>query len=90
MNGGSVITNEEKKIKAGRTYPSIVNPRFSILNPEYTFTVPKKQMVSGVFDIMSHLMEQYFTGTDDNTTDYIIEGIMQSLIVSSRAAMKSS
>lgn len=67
-----------EKVKAGRTYPSIVNPRFSILNPEYTFTVPKKQMVSGVFDIMSHLMEQYFTGTDDNTTDYIIEGIMQS------------
>lgn len=89
MNGGSVITNEEKKIKAGRTYPSNVNPRFSILNPEYTFTVLKKQMVSGIFDIMSHLMEQYFTGTDDNTTDYIIEGIMQSLIVSSRAALKA-
>lgn len=60
MNGGSVITNEEKMIKTGRVFPPNVYPKFSILNPEYTFSVPKEQMVSGVFDIMSHLMEQYF------------------------------
>ena len=89
MNGGSVITNEEKMIKGGRTYPANVNPKFSILNPEYTFSVPKYQMVSGIFDIMSHLMEQYFTGTDDNTTDYIIEGILESLIHSARIALKN-
>ncbi|HIZ55577.1 MAG TPA: iron-containing alcohol dehydrogenase [Firmicutes bacterium] len=89
MNGGSVITNEEKMIKGGRTYPANVNPQFSILNPEYTFSVPKKQMVSGIFDIMSHLMEQYFTGDDDNTTDYIIEGVMESLIHSTRAALQN-
>lgn len=88
MNGGSVITNEEEVIKGGRTFPANVNPEFSILNPEYTFTVPKKQMVSGIFDIFSHLMEQYFTGNDDNTTDYIIEGVMESLINSARIALK--
>ena len=60
MNGGSVITNEELKIKTGRVYSAEVYPKFSILNPEYTFSVPKYQMVSGIFDIMSHLMEQYF------------------------------
>ncbi|MCD8141270.1 MAG: iron-containing alcohol dehydrogenase [Planctomycetaceae bacterium] len=87
MNGGSVITNEAKMIKGGRVFPSVVNPKFSILNPEYTFTVPKEQMVSGIFDTMSHLMEQYFSGTDDNTTDYLIEGIMDSLIHSSRIAL---
>lgn len=67
MNGGSVITNEEVTIKTGRVYEPEVYPKFSILNPEYTYTVPQKQMVSGVFDIMSHLMEQYFSGNDDNT-----------------------
>ncbi|MDO4277044.1 MAG: iron-containing alcohol dehydrogenase [Eubacteriales bacterium] len=89
MNGGSVITNEDEMIKGGRTYPANVNPRFSILNPEYTFSVPKRQMVSGIFDTFSHLMEQYFTGEDDNTTDYIIEGVMESLIHSARIALKN-
>lgn len=89
MNGGSVITNEEQTIKSGRVFPAKVNPRFAILNPEYTYSVPKAQMVSGIFDTMSHLMEQYFSGDDDNTTDYIIEGVMESLIHSARAALKN-
>ncbi|MDO4286057.1 MAG: iron-containing alcohol dehydrogenase [Eubacteriales bacterium] len=89
MNGGSVITNEDEMIKGGRTYPANVNPKFSILNPEYTYSVPKRQMVSGIFDTLSHLMEQYFTGEDDNTTDYIIEGVMESLIHSAREALKN-
>lgn len=88
MNGGSVITNEDKMIKNGRVFPADVYPKFSILDPEYTYTVPEYQMVSGVFDTMSHLMEQYFSGDDDNTTDYIIEGVMRSLINSARAALK--
>lgn len=89
MNGGSVITNEEQTIKNGRVFPAKVNPRFAILNPEYTYSVPKAQMVSGIFDTMSHLMEQYFSGDDDNTTDYIIEGVMESLIHSAREALKN-
>lgn len=87
MNGGSVITHEAEMLKNGRVYPPNVNPKFSILNPEYTYTVPKYQMVSGIFDTFSHLMEQYFSGSDDNTTDYIIEGILASLITSARAAL---
>lgn len=89
MNGGSVITNEDEMLKNGRVFPPEVNPKFSILNPEYTYTVPMHQMVSGVFDVFSHLMEQYFSGEDDNTTDYVIEGIMESLINSARAAVKN-
>lgn len=89
MNGGSVITNEEKMLKNGRVFPSNVNPKFSVLNPEYTYTVPKYQMVSGIFDTMSHLMEQYFSGDDDNTTDYVLEGVMRSLIHSAHAALKN-
>lgn len=89
MNGGSVITNEEISVKTGRVFPPEVNPKFSILNPELTYTVPQRQMVSGIFDIFSHLMEQYFSGNDDNTTDYVAEGVMLSLIKSARAAMKN-
>lgn len=89
MNGGSVITHEEKTIKTGRVFPPEVNPKFSILNPEYTYSVPMHQMVSGIFDIFSHLMEQYFSGEDDNTTDYVIEGVLASLINSARTAVKN-
>ena len=80
MNGGSVITNKEMKIKTGRVFSADVYPKFSILNPEYTFSVPEYQMVSGIFDIMSHLMEQYFSGDDNNTTDYLIEALLPSVI----------
>lgn len=88
MNGGSVITNEDEKIKTGRVFDASVYPKFSVLNPEYTYSVPERQMVSGIFDIFSHLMEQYFSGDDDNTTDYVIEGVIKSLIKSARAAKK--
>lgn len=87
MNAGSVITNEEVKLKNGRVFGSNVNPKFSILNPEYTYTVPKYQMVAGIFDIMSHLMEMYFSGEDDNTSDYMIEGVLRSVINSARVAI---
>lgn len=89
MNSGSVITNEEKMIKEGRVFPPSVNPKFSILNPEYTYTVPKIQMVSGIYDVMSHLCEQYFSGNDDNVSDYLLEALMKSLIFSARAALKN-
>ena len=89
MNGGSVITNHEKKLKIGRSFPEEVYPKFAIMNPRYTFTVPQKQMVAGIFDTMSHIMEQYFSGDDDSTSDYIAEGLMRSLIHSSRVAIKN-
>ncbi len=89
MNGGSVITNEEKMLKNGRVFGSNVHPKFAILNPEYTYSVSEYQMASGIFDTMSHLMEQYFSGEDDNTTDYLIEGIMKSLIKSAKIAINN-
>jgi len=87
MNSGSVITNEEKKLKCGRVFPSYVSPVFSVLNPEFTYTLPKRQMLSGVFDIMSHLMEQYFNGDDENICDYLIEGLLKGIIDSVRRAV---
>ena len=88
MNGGSVITNHEQKLKIGHVFGEEVFPKFAILNPKYTYTLPQRQMVAGIFDIMSHIMEQYFSGSDDNTSDYIAEGLMKSLIHASRIAVK--
>ena len=89
MNGGSVITNHETKLKIGKVFGESVMPKFAILNPRYTFSVPQRQMVAGFFDIMSHIMEQYFSGADDNTSDYLAEGLMRSLVHSSRIAVKN-
>ena len=89
MNGGSVITNTDKKMKVGKVFGYNVFPEFAILNPEYTFTLPKYQMTAGFFDIMSHIMEQYFSGKDDNVSDYIMEGLMRSLVHSSRTAVSN-
>jgi len=88
MNGGSVITNHAAKLKIGKVFGEEVMPKFAILNPRYTFSLPKHQMVAGIFDIMSHIMEQYFSGDDDSTSDYIAEGLMRSVIASSRVAVK--
>lgn len=88
MNGGSVITNREKKLKIGHVFGENVFPKFSVLNPEFTFTVPRYQMISGIYDIMSHILEQYFSGEDDNTSDYVMEGLLKSLIHSADAAIK--
>ena len=87
FNGGSVITDEERKIKMGRVFPSHVYPKFSILNPIWTYSISEYQMVSGIFDIFSHLMEQYFSGDDDNVSDYLIVGLMKNLIVSTKKAL---
>lgn len=88
MNGGAVITNHSQKLKIGHVFGENVFPKFSILNPKFTYTLPKYQMVSGIYDIMNHITEQYFSGDDDNTSDYISEGLMKSLINSSRIAIK--
>lgn len=87
MNGGAVITNHKSKLKIGHVFGENVYPKFAILNPKLTYTLPKYQMVAGFFDIMNHITEQYFSGTDDSTSDYLMEGLMKSLIHSSEIAV---
>lgn len=89
MNGGAVITNHKQKLKIGHVFGDNVFPKFSILNPKFTYSLPKYQMVAGCFDIMSHILEQYFSGEDDTTSDYIAEGLLRSLITSSKIAVKN-
>lgn len=88
MNGGAVITNHGSNLKIGHVFGEEVFPKFSILNPLYTFTLPKYQMIAGFYDILNHITEQYFSDTDDCTSDYVMEGLMRSLIHSSRIAVK--
>lgn len=89
MNAGAVITNHETKMKIGHVFADEnIMPKFSVLNPKYTLTLPHYQMVSGIYDIFNHICEQYFSGGDDNTSDYISEGLMRSVIHSSRIANK--
>ncbi len=87
MNAGAVITNHDAKLKIGHVFGTPVMPKFSILNPKYTMTLPKYQMTAGIYDIMNHICEQYFSGEDDNTSDYISEGLMRGLIHASRVAV---
>ena len=89
MNGGAVITNHAQKLKIGHIFGEEVFPKFSILNPEFSMTLPKYQMVAGIYDIMSHILEQYFSGKDDNSSDYIMEGMLRSLISSALVAVKN-
>ena len=86
-NGGAVITNEEVMIKTDRDYPKC-NPEFALMDPTYTYTVPTKQMVAGSFDILSHVMETYFSEPDeDNVSDDISEALMRGVITNLRAAL---
>jgi len=89
MNGGCVITDASRNYKVGHVFDSRLMPKFAILNPRYTMTVPDEQLKAGIYDIMNHISEQYFSGEDDNTSDYIAEGLMRGLIAASRVAVKN-
>lgn len=89
MNAGSVITNHKTKMKIGHVFADeSVMPRFSVLDPTYTLTLPHYQMVAGIYDIFNHICEQYFSGEDDCVSDYLSEGLMRSLLHSSCIANK--
>ena len=86
MNGGAVITNEDAKIKGGMFAAA---PRFAILDPEYTMSLPRMQVLSGAFDTLSHAMETYFGRSDrDNVSDQVALAIMHSTVVNMRALLR--
>lgn len=85
MNAGGVITHEEKKIKTGLFGAA---PRFAVLDPVYTMSVPFAQVMSGAFDTLSHAMETYFGYPDtDNVSDDLNEAVMKSVIRNMRALL---
>ena len=80
MNSGSVITNEETLEKYGWGSPYVF-PKFSILDPIYTFSLPRNQTVYGIVDMMSHVFEQYFhNATNTPITDEMCEGVLRTVI----------
>lgn len=89
MNGGAVISNHNTNQKIGHVFGEEVMPKFSILNPKFTFSLPKRQMVAGIYDIFNHICEQYFSGFDDNTSDYLAEALMKSVVHSSLIAVEN-
>ena len=88
MNGGAVITNTEQKMKIGKVFDERVMPKFSILNPKFTYSLPMRQTVAGVYDIFSHICEQYFSGTDDNVSDALSEALMREVVKASRIVIR--
>ena len=88
VNGCAVLTNEETRIKCDRDYPEM-NPLFALMDPSYTLTMPLRQLRAGTFDILSHIMETYFSfPEEDNSADDVSEGLMRGLIRDFRAAVK--
>lgn len=86
MNGGAVITNEDAKIKSGM-FTAV--PRFAILDPEYTMSLPEGQVLSGAFDTLSHAMETYFGRSDrDNVSDEVALAVMVSTVTNMRTLLK--
>lgn len=87
VNGCAVLTNEDTKIKCDRDYPEM-NPAFALMDPAYTLTMPVRQLKAGTFDILSHIMETYFSfPLEDNPADDVSEGLMRGLIRDFRAAV---
>jgi len=82
MNGGTVVTNEETRQKLAMGGEAL-KPRFSILDPVYTFTVPAMDTAAGVADIMSHVFEQYFSPTPHT---YVQDRLAEALLLACIAA----
>lgn len=89
MNCGGVITNWETQEKYGAR-GSVLYPKFSYLDPTYTYTLPKEQMIYGIVDMLSHLMEQYFSTPDEsNVSDDLIEAVFKSIMKNTEIAIKN-
>lgn len=87
MNGGAVITNEAVTVKAGMVAAA---PRFAVLDPFYTLSVPRMQVLSGAFDTLSHAMETYFGNSDsDNVSDDVALAIMKNTVVNMRRLLQN-
>ena len=87
MNGGAVITNEALKLKTGM---GAFAPRFAVLDPKYTLSVPRMQVISGAFDTLSHAMETYLGRSDqDNVSDDVALSIMRNTVVNIRRLLQN-
>lgn len=89
MSSSCVITNEEGWLKRGSARSDLCRPKFALLNPRLTYTLPQYQTESGCVDILMHTMERYFVNLETmEVTDSISESLMQTVIYNARILMK--
>lgn len=88
-SGNSVITKTDGLKKLSLRTPEVLRPAFAIMNPELTFTLPPWQTACGITDMMAHIMERYFTNTEETeVTDRLCEGTLKAIIEEARKVMK--
>ena len=89
MNNGGVITDWDTQKKLSG-YGPVIFPQFSMLDPTYTYTLPREQVAYGIVDMLSHLLEQYMsTPDDDNVTDSMIESVFKNILRNGRRSMEN-
>ena len=87
-SGNAVITKVSTLQKMSLRAPELLRPRFSIMNPELTFTLPPYQTAAGIVDMMAHIMERYFTNTvDTEIADRLCEGTLKAIITEAPRVM---
>lgn len=90
-SGNSVITREATLQKLGIRYPGLLRPRFSIMNPELTFTLPPYQTASGIADMMAHILERYLSNSEDVMVgDRLCEGALMAIMESAPRVMEKA
>lgn len=87
-SGNSVITRLDGMRKISLRTDSALRPKFAILNPELTYTLPPEQTAAGIADMMAHILERYFSPTADvETTDRVAEGLLMAIMKEAPKAM---
>ena len=89
MSKSSVITNEDGWLKRGAAKCDLCRPKFALMNPKLTYSLPQYQTESGCVDILMHTMERYFVNIETmEITDSISESLMQTVIYNARILMR--
>ncbi len=89
-SGNSVITDTKTKVKTGLRMPMLLRPKFAIMNPELTMTLPAWQTASGISDMMAHILERYLSNTPDvQIGDRLAEGMLLAIMEMAERVMKN-
>ena len=89
-SGNAVITREATLQKLGIKQPMMLRPKFSIMNPELTFTLPAWQTASGIADMIAHILERYLSNTEDVMIgDRLAEGIILAILDAAERVMRN-
>ncbi|MCQ2134581.1 MAG: iron-containing alcohol dehydrogenase [Bacteroidales bacterium] len=87
-SGNSVITNTTTKVKAGLRLPMLLRPKFAVMDPELTMTLPLYQTAAGISDMMAHILERYLSNTPDvQIGDRLAEGMLLAIMETARKLM---